>query len=478
VLPVTAADLAFETRVIPERSFAWGEDLSNDEAVRIWKRHSIAGLRERRAAPDGSPLQGPSEAADLVTAANTPLLLQTRPVADPRFTARENRGLGALLEWRHEGEAIGLMEASRALSKGIHALEAGPPGAPACYEVLTYEVELQATSAGVWEEDQLLTFVAQTDPPGWEEEIRWLAATKYGVAWPLLGRGPTFTTRFSGTFGPGTPGRGGFWQWLGVRADSAVLGQDQKADGFFVMSNDNGQEGDVIDVASTTPAASFGTDPLNLCAFVDDGTGGGSFMDPTAANDLTAQFAVGLAIPGSNPGVFEATVGVGTLVSLGDLDADLLGVGGRAWTANGGQRLQGNQNVINNTPDPDPACPPGVPTDSVFVSPLPQNGCIQFPYPAITWVPGMQVDSVLHVRNVAANVAIDLSCSFTVGSTLASQDFALKLADALNQMTLQAFLQTGVPFPVVFNVVDQDFKVTIVGDNIVKGAFVIRIRCL
>ena len=71
-----------------------------------------------------------------------------------------------------------------------------------------------------------VTFTAVTEPPGYEEDITWLATTKYGTGVPILGRGPTFTTQFDNTFGPHPDG--GLWQWLGVKADNAAAGQDQK----------------------------------------------------------------------------------------------------------------------------------------------------------------------------------------------------------------------------------------------------------
>ncbi|MGH2625358.1 MAG: hypothetical protein ACRDHY_01750, partial [Anaerolineales bacterium] len=72
-----------------------------------------------------------------------------------------------------------------------------------------------------------VTFTAETDPPGFEEDITWLASTSYGVSDPVRGEGRSFTVRFSDTFGRKWMAEH-FVQWLGVRADNAVFGQDQK----------------------------------------------------------------------------------------------------------------------------------------------------------------------------------------------------------------------------------------------------------
>ena len=86
----------------------------------------------------------------------------------------------------------------------------------------TYLVHITShTNHSPFPEGRLLTFVAETEPPGYEDEITWLASTKFGSCTPLTGQGPEFSVRFLDTFGDA--GR-----WLGVRADNATISRDEK----------------------------------------------------------------------------------------------------------------------------------------------------------------------------------------------------------------------------------------------------------
>jgi len=91
----------------------------------------------------------------------------------------------------------------------------------------TYKVSITSHQIGrdAISDDVPVTFVAKTDPPGHEQDITWISSTKFGIAEPVVGHGPTFTVEFHSTVGlddPVTPST-----WLGVRADNAVLVQDQ-----------------------------------------------------------------------------------------------------------------------------------------------------------------------------------------------------------------------------------------------------------
>lgn len=59
---------------------------------------------------------------------------------------------------------------------------------------------------------QPATFLATTDPPGFEGEVQWKAVTRWGTATPETGEGPMFTVVFFDT-------EDGPCQWLAVRAN-------------------------------------------------------------------------------------------------------------------------------------------------------------------------------------------------------------------------------------------------------------------
>lgn len=91
------------------------------------------------------------------------------------------------------------------------------------YQVkITEETKEQSVLDGV-----PVTFRAETDPPGYEDEIAWVASTKYGTCAPDTGLGPEFTTVFETTLGE--EGR-----WLGVKASNSIFNLDGKGDsGIF-----------------------------------------------------------------------------------------------------------------------------------------------------------------------------------------------------------------------------------------------------
>lgn len=139
-------------------------------------------------------------------------------------------GFAPWIEWSLNGlpqRALGAHIRMRVFPARRHEITAGPAGASRSVPLQTYAARIVAPSPGTTIADGVpMTFRAATDPPGFEREITWLAATKHGGAVPLVARGPRFTVWFHDTFGPRTE-EGYLPQWLGVRADNAILGRDQ-----------------------------------------------------------------------------------------------------------------------------------------------------------------------------------------------------------------------------------------------------------
>lgn len=149
------------------------------------------------------------------TSTNRWLTLESRVVPE---------ALAPLVEWRLNGKVLSQLGSRvrlQVFTTGRHTLTAGSSDA---VSLETYRVRLTSPRRGEPIPTGIpVTFTAETDPPGFETEITWLASTKYGHCEPLLGRGPEFTTTFSQTVGESG-------SWLGVRADDAVLGLDRKND--------------------------------------------------------------------------------------------------------------------------------------------------------------------------------------------------------------------------------------------------------
>lgn len=137
-------------------------------------------------------------------------------------------GVAPIIEWRIDGAGKHLgaaLEDYRQQEIGTHVVSVGPPGGAQSVQFDMYSVEIisHTNAADIIPEGVPITFEAITHPPGFEEEIRWLSSTKYGSATAVVGYGPTFRAEFNDTVGPDDA-----WQWLGVIADNARFGQDQK----------------------------------------------------------------------------------------------------------------------------------------------------------------------------------------------------------------------------------------------------------
>jgi hypothetical protein len=135
----------------------------------------------------------------------------------------EPAGFAPLVEWRLDGTAqrpLGAAVRMRVFATPKHILAAGPTSAAKTIQLDTYAVRITSPAAGAELLDGVVTtFTAQTDPPGFENDVTWLASTKFGSGDPTMGSGREFKVIFDNTLTAG--GR-----WLGVRADDATVGRD------------------------------------------------------------------------------------------------------------------------------------------------------------------------------------------------------------------------------------------------------------
>jgi len=178
-------------------------------------------------------------------------IAQLRPLGPGHYRTSVNRWLtletrvepaafAPLVEWRVNGRPqrhLGSAIRFQTFVAGASAIEVGPPAHPARATLDTYRVKISSEQAVDQADGVPITFHAETDPPGFEDEVTWLASTKYGSCDPLTGKGREFTTRFEGTFGE----RG---RWLGVKADSATVSVDRKQ--IVTQEIDAGQGGVVV----------------------------------------------------------------------------------------------------------------------------------------------------------------------------------------------------------------------------------------
>lgn len=141
-----------------------------------------------------------------------------------------------LVEWQLDGRPqvwLGARLRMRVFTVGEHIVKAGP--ASAGVQLDTYGVRISKSPLrNMFLDGVPVTFAATTDPPGYEDEITWLASTKYGSCQPVLGQGRDFTVLFDDTLGP--TGR-----WLGAKADSDSVSLDNKdgSEGCFPESIDD-----------------------------------------------------------------------------------------------------------------------------------------------------------------------------------------------------------------------------------------------
>lgn len=150
-------------------------------------------------------------------------------------------GFEPLVEWRRDNVVIWLGEAL--VVPGIdapetHSFLVGPAGQGPTVPLVIYRATITSHTTGVdtIRDGEPATFTAVTDPPGHEDNIRWLSTTWHGTAKPATGTGGTFVVTFGDSFGPVDVPPAGY-QWLGVRADNAVYIQER--DGCYPQCNED-----------------------------------------------------------------------------------------------------------------------------------------------------------------------------------------------------------------------------------------------
>ena len=200
------------------RPFTITEDSSTEDALDAYFDSTVSTLHTKG---DGN----------FVAATGTPVKLNTFV-----FPA----GFAPLIEWQIDDTPafIGANATHQFRTPGPYTLKAASPDPIVRPHEFTFEIyHAIITSFDVpgvrkynshdFPTDTPVTFYAQTNPPGYEQYIQWIAATKFGETFPVIGSGPSFTVEFIDPYGIDNSGNA--WLWAGVRADNASRGQDQKA---------------------------------------------------------------------------------------------------------------------------------------------------------------------------------------------------------------------------------------------------------
>ncbi|MFO0874645.1 MAG: hypothetical protein U0575_11840 [Phycisphaerales bacterium] len=141
-----------------------------------------------------------------------------------------------LMEWRIDGEPMSLGgRIDHAFpAVGVHLVETGPLAVPASIDVQTYRATIVSPAPGEHIADGApVTFVAETDPPGFEDDITWIASTQHGATTAITASGAVFTTQFNG---PWDVSPDGAFESIGVRADNAIVEQALAATDLYQAS--------------------------------------------------------------------------------------------------------------------------------------------------------------------------------------------------------------------------------------------------
>lgn len=107
--------------------------------------------------------------------------------------------LAPLVEWRVDGKAalVGSEGEFRLPpAEGTRVISVGPPGSTREATIDAYSVLIKVDGGQIIP-GQEMTFRATTNPPGYEDEVVWMAATLFGTSSPALGKGATFKASFS-----------------------------------------------------------------------------------------------------------------------------------------------------------------------------------------------------------------------------------------------------------------------------------------
>gem|GEM_PF-3981031 len=162
----------------------------------------------------------------------------TRVFSLPRRRFLDASALAPLIEWRIDETPVGVGEHMFTIP-GRHTVSVGPPSRATTLDLTVYSVDIHGpgVSDGSIPIDTPITYTATTTPPGFEDQVTWLASTKFGSAEPALGHGASFTTTFHDALGivDGSITRG---SWVGIRADNLALGSDMA--GNLIFSDPNG----------------------------------------------------------------------------------------------------------------------------------------------------------------------------------------------------------------------------------------------
>lgn len=314
IVDVDASELEVGVVTVSKQPFNLDETATNEQTMeQFFRGGSIATLTQ----------VGPNHYR---TATRTALQLSGA------VTGRRPSQLAQLVEWRVNGVPMFLgSEVDDAVLKsvGAHTIEVGPRGRAQEIHIDTYGVRIVShDNDTAIAEGQPVTFEAVTNPAGFEDEITWLSSTKSGTAYPVVGKGSTFTVVFDKTWADGL-------RWIGVKADGVVINKDDKAPDPEIESvvPTSGPPGTTF-VCGTTPG--FGTDPDDLCLQV---VGGGrrAFTRATAADGTSITTTLLAVEPGMASGQVMASLGNGGRTNAGNPPVGMaLPAQPWVWLANGG----------------------------------------------------------------------------------------------------------------------------------------------
>ncbi len=229
-----------------------------------------------------------------------------------------------LVEWRSsDGSAyLGNPVPFYMSRPGIYQIALGPEASQEWVSIETYRTEITSHSSGdIIYDGTWTTFHAETDPPGYESEITWLASTRYGTTTRILHRGPAFRVRFDDTFGDnGT-------QWLGVKANETVFGQDLNGVDVTECTPPSGEAGTIVNIVGT----GLPTDPDDVCIVLMPGSKVAARAFDSGPGSLAA--TVGGVVPGAGPGHWMVVRGEGSTGTIPD-SAEMSGTN-EAWVFEG-----------------------------------------------------------------------------------------------------------------------------------------------
>jgi hypothetical protein len=271
-------------------------------------------------------------------------------VPAPIYRARtEPPGYEAWIEWTVDRTRAGAGPTftSPFSEAGEHQIRASvfnsPEGIQDARRLVMYRVAVPAFNTAIPLHDGMdYVFEARTDPPGYESYVAWFAATTYGTATPVHGRGSTFRVRFANTWGPKPTDPGDVFQLLSVQADNAYVTQVQKQPPSFsnmvwqntgVSLDDNAAFHHSATLNGAITVAPDGSPSGTVTVAFDDGSTAVISQIPTGQTLIsTGLITLDLRTPdgGGDSAVVYVTKGDSSAVSLSGLVESL-----RTAAANG-----------------------------------------------------------------------------------------------------------------------------------------------